>query len=107
MDFFQQVGVLGLGSRLKRLSDVCMSEVRQIYSNAGLDFDPKLFPLFFILQEQGSLTVTEAARQLDLTHPHISQLVKEILKAKVVAMKPNPEDGRSRILILTPKGKNL
>ena len=92
MDYFHSIGVLGLGSRLKRLSDLCMAEVKHIYAAAGLDFEPKWFPLFHILYTQGEITVTEAASQLHLTHPHISQLVKEMLAAKLISLRTNRLD---------------
>ena len=36
MDYFKAVGGLGLGSRLKRLSDLYLSEVRQLYAQRGV-----------------------------------------------------------------------
>ena len=107
MDFYSSVGELGLGSRLKRLSDVCMSEVKAIYSEMGLDFEPRWFPLFHLIVENQQVTVTEAAVRLGMTHPHVSMLVKELIKAKLVSFKLNPGDGRSRLLVVTARGETL
>jgi ribosomal protein S18 acetylase RimI-like enzyme/DNA-binding transcriptional ArsR family regulator len=107
MDFFNTIGFLGLASRLKRLSDSCMSEVKQIYATAGVDFEPKWFPLFYMLYKQGEITITEAAANLGMTHPHISQLAKEMLKAKLIVSRSNKTDGRSRIIALSTQGKNM
>jgi DNA-binding MarR family transcriptional regulator/ribosomal protein S18 acetylase RimI-like enzyme len=107
MDYFKAVGGLGLGSRLKRLSDTYLSEVKILYAEQGYDFEPRWFPLFSLLFHQNEVTVTSAAEELNLTHPHISQLTKELIKSKLVRCKDNPKDARSRILSLTEKGKKL
>src|SRR5580700_9422926 len=107
MDYFKAVGGLGLGSRLKRLSDAYLTEVKLLYAQRGLDFEPRFFPLFSLIFQNGETTVTEAARALNLTHPHISQLAKEMTKAGLLTTKKHPGDSRSRNLALTPKGKSL
>ncbi|HTL13191.1 MAG TPA: bifunctional helix-turn-helix transcriptional regulator/GNAT family N-acetyltransferase [Bdellovibrionota bacterium] len=107
MDYFRAVGGLGLGSRLKRLSDAYMGEVKQLYTEKGLDFEPRWFPLYSLLFHSGPITVTAAALELRLTHPHISTLAKELCKAGLVTLKANPDDARSRTLCLTPKGRKL
>jgi len=107
MDFFDAVGSLALGSRLKRLSDMFMAEGRTVYRTAGVDFEPRWFPVFFILQQRGSLTVTEAAAELGVPHTYVSQLLKELRQAKLVSFKRHPEDGRSRLVVLTAEGRAL
>lgn len=107
MDFYSDVGELGLGSRLKRLSDLCMTEVKVIYTEAGFDFEPRWFPLFRLLIDRHHVTVTEVSEQLGMTHPHVSLLVKELINAKLILSRSNPNDGRSRHLVLTPKGEKL
>lgn len=104
MDFFEKVGALGLGSRLKRLSDICLSDVRELYEESGIDFEPKWFPVFVLLLERKQITITEAAEMLNLTHPHVSLYAKEMNRAKLTSFITNPDDGRSRLLTLTPKG---
>lgn len=106
MDFYQSVGELGLGSRLKRLSDVCMTEVESVYSTAGLEFEPRWFSLFYLVYTYKPITVTEAAEKLGSTHPHVSLMAKEMVGAKLLSFKANPDDGRSRILVLTSQGKS-
>ena len=107
MDYFHAVGELGLGSRLKRLSDTFMNDVKAIYSSEDIDFEPKWFPLFSLLIQRKEVTITSAAQQLKLTHPHISQLAKEMTEAKIAAFRLNPADARSRTLTLSPRGEEL
>jgi DNA-binding MarR family transcriptional regulator len=107
MDFFTDLGALGLGSRLKRLSDRCMSEARAVYEAAGVDFEPRWFPVCFLLRGRGEITVMDAAAMLELPHPYVSQLVKELQQAGLVEFRRNPNDGRSRLLTLSSKGNAL
>jgi DNA-binding MarR family transcriptional regulator len=107
MDFLNNIGALALGSRLKRLSDICMGETRTIYRAAGFAFEPRWFPLCFLLRQQGQVTVMDAASMLGVPHPYVSQLIKELRQARLVVWRRHPSDGRSRILILSPKGQDL
>lgn len=107
MDYFETVGELGLGSRLKRLSDSFMSGSKKAYEAEGLDFEPRWFPLFSLLLKEGQTTVSHAAETLKFTHPHISQIAKELERSKLVSWRTNHKDGRSRMLALTEKGQNL
>ncbi len=105
MDFFEKVGALGLGSRLKRLSDIYLSDVRELYEESGIKFEPKWFPVFVLLLERKQITITEAAELLNLTHPHVSLYAKEMNQAKLSCFIDNPDDGRSRLLTLTRNGR--
>ena len=42
MDALRGFGELGLGSRLKRLSEYILREVQYIYNHYNIDFDPYL-----------------------------------------------------------------
>ncbi|MFT7688506.1 MAG: hypothetical protein ACI9FB_003870, partial [Candidatus Azotimanducaceae bacterium] len=51
MDLLRDLGALGLGSRLKRLSDQLMQDGIRIYRETGVDFEPKWFPVYYYLSE--------------------------------------------------------
>jgi GNAT superfamily N-acetyltransferase/DNA-binding HxlR family transcriptional regulator len=107
MDHFDAVGALGLGSRFKRLSDTFMADVKSAYLREGYAFEPRWFPVFSYLARQSSTTVSEVAAALRITHPHVSQIAKELENHKLISLKENVNDGRSRIMRLTTKGQNL
>ena len=107
MDHFKALAGLGLGSRLKRLSDLYMSEVKLLYTEQKLEFEPRWFPLFSYLYQNDQTTVTSAARELSLAHPYISQVAKEMASVGLIACKHNPRDDRSRTLSLPDKGRKL
>ncbi len=107
MDLFRTVGVLGLGSRLKRLSDIIMTQGKDIYLQSGIEFEPKWFPIMFLLKENKSITITDAAASLQTTHPHVSLLVKEMNKAKLINFAKNKGDARSRHIVLSSTGEKV
>ncbi len=105
MDMLQRVGALGLGSRLKRLSDQLMQDGILVYRDSGVDFEPRWFPVFLFLKESGPSAVTDIARGLGVTHPTISQVSKEMINAGLVAAYKDTKDKRKRVLALTIDGK--
>ncbi len=106
MDFIQDLGQLALGSRLKRLSDQMMTAGQEIYREAGVDFEPRWFPLFRLLADHGPQTVGEAAEALGLTHAAISQTARMMTKEKLITSKKDPRDERRRVLSLTDAGRD-
>ena len=107
MDLFDQLGELALASRLKRLSDEIMKDGAKIYQNNNIDFEPKHFPVFYILNQNGPLGIMEISGILGISHPGVIQLVKGMEKKKLVTSFRDRDDGRKRLLTLTPKGKAM
>ena len=107
MDFIQDLGHLALGSRLKRLSDRIMSDGAEVYREAGLEFEPRWFPLFRLLADRGPMSVGEAASALGLTHAAISQTANVMTKQKIIAAKKDRGDERRRVLSLTELGMEI
>ena len=107
MDYLNEIGGLALGSRLKRLSDYLMVEVKEVYKDQNLTFEPRWFPLFSLLSKYESVSIMEASSLLNLTHPHISKLAKELEREGLLSSQTDPKDGRSRKIKLTQKGMAL
>ncbi|MFT5210518.1 MAG: DNA-binding MarR family transcriptional regulator/GNAT superfamily N-acetyltransferase [Flavobacterium sp.] len=105
MDLLRELGALGLGSRLKRLSDQLMQDGIRIYRETGLKFEPKWFPVYCYLSEMGPSSVTEVAKGLGVTHPSVNQVAREMIKDNLVAAYKDTKDKRKRVLALTAFGK--
>ncbi len=106
-DFLSALGYLALASRLRRLSDDLMGDAARFYRTQGVEFSPKWFGLFKLLAEREVLSVGEAALQLGLTHPAISQMSKELTGQGLLTSKTDARDERRRSLELTKKGRDL
>ncbi|MDI9861486.1 MULTISPECIES: MarR family winged helix-turn-helix transcriptional regulator [Flectobacillus] len=104
MDIIKELGPLAIASRMKRLAELVFKQAINVYRVHGIDFEPKWFPLFYLLSQKESIGVMEASEYLNISHPAVIQFVKELEKKGWVMSEKSPEDARKRILKLTEKG---
>lgn len=105
MEFFEQVGKMAIGSRLRMLTEKITEDAAQIYGMYGIDMQPKWFPVFYVLSKGASKTVTTIARQIGHTHPSVSKIVSEMAKQGYLTEKKDKNDARTTIVALSKKGK--
>lgn len=105
MDIIQQLGGLSLASRLRRLSEWLMSDVSKIYDEQKVDFQARWFPVIYLLSMKSPQAVTDAARQLKLSHPAINQISNQMAKAGLLESYQDEDDKRKRLLQLSKEGK--
>jgi DNA-binding MarR family transcriptional regulator len=65
------------------------------------------FPLLFMLYLGAPLTMTEAAKRLGLSKPHMTLQVETLVEEGLIERIANPEDRRSITIRLTEKGNDL
>jgi len=107
MDSLRGYGALGLGSRLKRVSEYMMRESQVVYNSCHIDFDPYLFPVFKTVSHYDGITNTELVEQLKFTQPAITQFVNKLIKKGYVKQTSSKADKRKKIIHLTTKGDAL
>ncbi len=107
MDFVRELGLLALGSRLRRLSDRFMTAVQEIYRVEQVDFEPRWFPCLRLLADEGPKTVGEAAHALGVSHASVSQCAKAMQKRGLLVFGRDARDDRRRVLSLSDDGRNL
>jgi DNA-binding MarR family transcriptional regulator len=107
MSFYKEAGELIFGTRLKRISDRFLFDVSQIYKKLGIPFEVSWFPLFYLLHHKNGLSVTEIARELQITHSAVSQLVTHLEKKKLIKFMDDKNDRRKRIIGFTEKGNSM
>ena len=107
MDLMKDLGSLGLGSRLKRLSDKIMQDGIRVYRESGVDFEPRWFPLYQYLDRFGPSPVMDIARGLGISHPAVNQVAGQMVQARLIAMYRDARDKRRRLLALTSEGRAL
>ncbi|MGD1889578.1 MAG: GNAT family N-acetyltransferase [Cyclobacteriaceae bacterium] len=106
-DVFSELGLLSLGSRLKRLSDQMMYQVSDIYHHRQIDFEPSWLPVFTLLQDGNARAVTDISQTLGLAHPSVIQITNAMIKKGVVTSQKDPTDSRRRLIQLTERGKRV
>jgi DNA-binding MarR family transcriptional regulator/predicted N-acetyltransferase YhbS len=107
MDAIEELGALGLASRLKRLSDYLYREVAHVYRDLGAGMEPRWFPVLHLLSVRAPLSITEIADELRLTHAAVNQTAGTMELRGLVRSRKGRPDGRRRILILSRKGHRL
>jgi DNA-binding MarR family transcriptional regulator/GNAT superfamily N-acetyltransferase len=107
MDFLQQLGPVALGSRLRRLSEYLTGEAAGIYTDYGLSFQPRWYPVFYLVAHRPKISSNEIAEQIGHTHASVSQIVKELVGNGLLTMTPDAQDQRRRLMKLTPLGQRL
>lgn len=107
MDFLQELGKVALGSRLRRLGEVFAVEAAQLYEIYGVDIQPKWFPVFYLLSQQGECSITAMSKNIGCSHPVVSQVVKEMGKAGLIETGKSSEDARVNVVKLSASGRAL
>lgn len=107
MDFFQRTGTTAIGSRLRVLTETLTRDAAGIYNLYGIDIKPKWFPVFYSLTDEQPKTVTAIAKEIGQSHPSVSTIVKEMLRAQLITEIDDKTDRRCTTITLTQHGRNL
>lgn len=107
MNIIDNAGVLAISTRLQRLAEQLRKDGLLIYKDHGIDFEPKWFPVIYVLHNKGVLGVVEIATEIGYTHPSTITLLKELEKQKMIRSGKDKTDERKRLIQLTAKGKDL
>lgn len=105
MDLIRELGTLAIASRFRRLTEWLYKDGRRIYRELAVDFEPRWFPLFYLLKESGTVSVTEAAQVLGFSHPAINQIAGQMSRQGFLKSVVDGQDERKHLLRLTQKGK--
>jgi DNA-binding MarR family transcriptional regulator/GNAT superfamily N-acetyltransferase len=105
--FYNQVGNVALGSRLRLLSEKITEDAKQIYSLYGVNLKPKWFPVFYVLSQSEGESITVIANIIGHSHPSVSKIVREMAKEGIVIETSDKDDGRKNIIQLTKKGQEI
>lgn len=105
MDALKGLGELGLGSRLKRVSEYLMKETQLVYNHFNIDFDPYLFPIYKIITNKNGVTNTEIQNSLQFSQPAITQALNKLNDKKLIIYKTDKQDKRKKIIHISNKGK--
>jgi DNA-binding MarR family transcriptional regulator len=74
-----------------------------VAADAGLT--PQRYDLLLMIRSAGELRVTELCDLLDLQQSAVTELVNRAEAAGLIERRPSPDDGRVRLVRLTPEGE--
>ncbi|MBS1526310.1 MAG: winged helix-turn-helix transcriptional regulator [Bacteroidetes bacterium] len=107
MNFYEELGYLVLGSRMRRLSEAFLSEINKTYQSVGIPFDASWFPVFYLLSKNERLSIKELSDATGVSHPAASQLVSNLKNKKLIKTTTSSQDGRLQHVQLTKAGHAL
>jgi GNAT superfamily N-acetyltransferase/DNA-binding MarR family transcriptional regulator len=107
MNFFQEVGKIAMGSRIRFLAETITEDAAQIYQLYGIEMNPKWFPVFYVLSKTEGETISSIAESIGHSHVSVSKIVGEMRKAKVVIEKANTGDRRRTLVALSSLGLKI
>jgi DNA-binding MarR family transcriptional regulator len=107
MEFYNKVGKMALGSRLRRLSEKLTDQAGEVYKVYNIDMNPKWFPVFYALAEGEDKSIMQIAQEISHSHPSVSTIVKEMVKNGIAQEIANKADGRKNYIRLTDKGREI
>lgn len=106
MEFFNQVGKVAIGSRLRMLTEKISEDAAQIYKLYNIDMQPKWFPVFYVLSHGEEKTITAIAKEIGHSHPSVSKITAEMLQHGLIKEKDSA-DARRNMVALSAKGKKI
>jgi len=107
MNFYQDLGFLVFGSRLKRLGDIFINDVNRIYKDHKIEFDASWFPVFYILSHKEEISIKEISDNLNVSHSAISQLINNLHQKGLIKSVVSKKDARHKAITFTAKGEKL
>lgn len=107
MNFFDNIGIIAIGTRLRMLSEKMTEDATKIYEMYDVDLKPKWFPVFYVLSQNGEKSITAIANEIGHSHPSVSKIVREMVKEQILCEKKDKNDGRKNNIELAPKGRQI
>ncbi|CUH76084.1 homoprotocatechuate degradation operon regulator, HpaR [Tritonibacter multivorans] len=91
-----------------RRASLLLRDIEQYFARHGLS-QQKFLIMVVIDREpdRNSLRLSEIANRLDVSKPVLHRTIKAMTAADLLMSKPDPKDGRSDLIQLTPQAKDL
>ncbi|MBS0365324.1 MAG: MarR family transcriptional regulator/GNAT family N-acetyltransferase [Proteobacteria bacterium] len=106
-DTLSDLGVLFLGSRMKRLGDRLQTEAAAILQAIDLPIQPAQQPLLAVLDREGALTVGAIAQHLRMSQPTATRALQALHEQGLVEVSKEGRDQRHKRLSLSSAGRDL
>lgn len=107
MSLVNELEELALATRLKRLGERLSQDVSRVYKESELDFEAKWFLILELLSRKKTVSITDAAESLQISHPAVVQVVEQMLGNGLIRASVDSKDARKRLISLTVAGKHM
>lgn len=90
------------------MTDHISEEMSHVYAHYNLKIKHKWVPLIILLSDGNARAVTEIARELSLSHPSVSIIIREMKAVSLLTtIKDSSRDKRINAVTLSPQGFDL
>ena len=107
MSFYESLGFLVFGSRLRRLSETFLADINEVYKAHHLTFDASWFPVFYILSRKQTVSIRDISDELGVSHSAVSQLISSLQQKGLIKSTADASDARKKVVAFTAKGARL
>ena len=92
---------------MQRLTENLRKEAQLFYRSQNIDFEPKWFPVIYVLSQRKAISVVELSQEIGYSHPTTISLLKELEKKELIGSTKDAKDERKRLITLTEKANQL
>ena len=90
-----------------RLRLVLMRSARRLRQEGGTGLSPSQTAALATLRRHGAMPPSELADREGVKRPTAARLIGRLDEGGLVERRPNPDDGRSSLVALTPEGERV
>lgn len=95
-----------VANQLNQLADLISDQGEVILKEAGLEFPARAVSTVLLIGEQGEVSAADIASTLQQPHQLVTQRIDLLVTLGIVERATDPQDGRRKVLKLTPKGQD-
>ncbi|MAU97397.1 MAG: transcriptional regulator [Fulvimarina sp.] len=106
-DVVRSLGLLCLGTHLKRLGERLQGETDTIVAARGLSLSASQYPYLACLDRLGPLTLGDLAEAVGVSQPGATRTVNTLVEQGILQVEPSPGDQRRKITALSDEGRRL
>lgn len=107
MNIIKQLGHIAIGTRFRILTDRLMQDADKVYKSLQIEFEPRWFTVFYLINQKSPVTITEITEQLGYSQPAVTQIANTLIKKKLIKAVKSKDDSRKKFITITEKGKDL
>ncbi len=107
MNIISQLGYIAIGTRFRILTDRLMQDADKVYKSLGIEFEPRWFTVFYLINQKKQITTTELAEQLGYSQPAVTQITNTLIKKRIIKAVKSRDDSRKKVITIAPKGEEM
>lgn len=104
--YITSLGAAFTARRLQRLADAFVDDVEAFLRAQGLQVPGRAVSTLLLIKQSPGLAITQVARQVQMSHPLIINLLSNLEHLHLVEFRHDENDRRRRLIFLTEMGED-